>query len=704
MTTRDQYPAPQPMMLDGEQAPPPNPIEIVFRALAGKWHWAILLGLILGIGGSYAGYNAMQPEFRSSGRIEIEQVRRARLYDTEVTDGIPAFESFVGGQVALLTSPRIRDAAATDPQLLEAGWPRPPVGVIRLQNRLEVGSPRRSPIIMVSVSDEDPRLAKAAVDAVLRAYERIAIDGAQAEFAQRDRELRNIRDSNQRERDSREERARLLAQEEGTDDLTRRLQQQDAMIERLGNTIFEMERSFASMGIPTDINAETGRIPATVLANMDDQLRTLKQQETELLSQRTQLSTDFGPRHRELRDLDRRIAGVRARMQERVEELQQEVPRIVGELDKLRRELQAAVEERRRLGQVQLRIAQLREEASRHHEIFEDARRRLEQLRVESQNRRIARISIEQEGDVPLVPAKDRRLPLAVFGLGAGGGLGFALVGLIGFLSPRVRSVGDLPKPDPEVGVLGAIPEFDASDPDLCEMAASSVHMLRNLLEVRERGESACSVYTVTSATAAEGKSTSAKALARSFAASGRRTLLVDADLIGRQLTAERDMLDRPGFSELVREDREIEPAMLMNDSRNLWLLASGSGLDADPDHFSPSRVRRAIARLREQYDTIIVDTGPILGSLEASALVGASDAVLVVVARGKDARLIKVAVERLRHLEARFIGLVFNRARKTEITRSVSSMSNGVRSRVGGRSRPSQATVASLVAPENDG
>lgn len=701
--TRDQYPAPQPMMLDGEQAPPPNPIEIVFRALSGKWHWAILLGLILGIGGAYAGYNAMQPQYKSTGRIMIDQVRLPLLYQTEITDSIPAFESFVGGQVALLTSPRIRDMAAADPQLIEAGWPRPPEGAIRLQNSLEVGSPRRSQMIMVSVSDEDRRLAKVAVDAVLRAYERIAIDGAQAEFAERERDLRLIRDRNQRERDSLEDRARLLAQEEGTDDLTRRIQQMDAKIERLSGSIFEMERSFASMGIPTDVQTETGRIPASVLANMDEQLRTLRQQETELLSQRTQLSTDFGPRHRELRDLDRRIAGVRARMQERVEEMQQEVPRIIGQLEKLREEHRAAVDERRRLGQVQLRIAQRREEAARHHEIFEDARRRLEQLQVEHRNREIARITIDQMGDDPLVPSSDRRLPLAVFGLGAGGGLGFALVGLIGFLSPRVRSVGDLPKPDPEVGVLGAIPEFDPSDPDLCEMAASSVHMLRNILEVRQHADAQCSVYTVTSATAAEGKSTSAKALARSFAASGRRTLLIDADLVGRQLTAERDMLDRPGFSELVREDREVEQAMLQNDSRNLWLLASGSGLDADPDHFSPTRVRRAVARLREQYDTIIVDTGPILGSLEASALVGASDAVLVVVARGKDARLIKVAVERLRHLDARFIGLVFNRARKTEITRSVSSMSNSVRSRVG-KSRPNQPVVASLVAPEQDG
>jgi len=86
--------------------------------------------------------------------------------------------------------------------------------------------------------------------------------------------------------------------------------------------------------------------------------------------------------------------------------------------------------------------------------------------------------------------------------------------------------------------------------------------------------------------------------------------------------------------------------------------------------------MRRLIGELRDDYDTVLIDTGPILGSLEADIICALADRSILTVARGKSPKLVQSSLARLKHLGARSIGIVFNRASTSDITKSISHVS----------------------------
>lgn len=103
---------------------------------------------------------------------------------------------------------------------------------------------------------------------------------------------------------------------------------------------------------------------------------------------------------------------------------------------------------------------------------------------------------------------------------------------------------------------------------------------------------------------------------------------------------------------------------------------------------------------LRQHYDTILIDTGPILGSLEANIACICSDETIMIVGRGQRSRMFHAAVERLNRIGARCAGVVFNRAIPEDFAKSVTSVSIGARSigiPVGGRTDPARSHLRSL-------
>ncbi len=141
--------------------------------------------------------------------------------------------------------------------------------------------------------------------------------------------------------------------------------------------------------------------------------------------------------------------------------------------------------------------------------------------------------------------------------------------------------------------------------------------------------------------------------------------LLIDADLVGRGSTREL----------------RITPIAQLDGSSSLSdvVVHVEDGFDAIPasDDEQASEVfcGRVLGDIldaaRQQYDVIIVDTGPILGSIEAAAMTSSMDQMLLIVSRGMESRLLKMATDRLRELNARSVGIVFNRATTIDFNRS---------------------------------
>jgi polysaccharide biosynthesis transport protein len=103
----------------------------------------------------------------------------------------------------------------------------------------------------------------------------------------------------------------------------------------------------------------------------------------------------------------------------------------------------------------------------------------------------------------------------------------------------------------------------------------------------------------------------------------------------------------------------------------NLSILPATDVDSDDAAKLSPAAIDRLLAVCRGRYDTVLVDTGPVLGSIEAAFVATAADDVVVVVSRGEKRPLVNHSVERLDRIGAAVAGVVFNRAASADIERS---------------------------------
>jgi len=97
----------------------------------------------------------------------------------------------------------------------------------------------------------------------------------------------------------------------------------------------------------------------------------------------------------------------------------------------------------------------------------------------------------------------------------------------------------------------------------------------------------------------------------------------------------------------------------------------------------SPASVGRLLNEARKQFATVIVDTGPIPASTESALVTSLSDGVLFTVSRGVHKRAAERAMNSLRQVGAAVVGVVFNRAKATDMEHS--GFSTGV-SKASGR------------------
>jgi Mrp family chromosome partitioning ATPase len=240
----------------------------------------------------------------------------------------------------------------------------------------------------------------------------------------------------------------------------------------------------------------------------------------------------------------------------------------------------------------------------------------------------------------------------------------------------------------PLLGILPALCDrFD--DPEHAASAAQCIHQIRAVLQA-SRPEARQGVYLVTSSTPGEGKTSVAVSLALSFAASGARTLLVDCDIVGQSITRGFGADSRPGLRDALT--RGTVRGFAHRTAVGPYLIGVGTTDVLDAAVVSSIAVRRLLLDARRYFDAIIVDSGPILGSIEATAVAPEVDGVIFAVSRGQQPALAEKAIRHLQAIGATIGGFIFNRAAAKDFggwSHSSSLRSFGSKAGGGGSPRP---------------
>jgi len=172
-------------------------------------------------------------------------------------------------------------------------------------------------------------------------------------------------------------------------------------------------------------------------------------------------------------------------------------------------------------------------------------------------------------------------------------------------------------------------------------------------------------VLVFTSPLSGDGKTTSATNLAVTLVQRGNTVLLIDGDLrrgvINRIFGANRE----PGLTNVLDGSTPLESALRRVDLGrigSLHYLTTGT-LPHNPATLLDSEEMDALlSRLKQHYDTIIIDSPPINVVTDAAILGAHADGVVVVVRSGVTAvQALTFAMEQLRHVRAPVLGAVLN-------------------------------------------
>jgi protein-tyrosine kinase len=138
-------------------------------------------------------------------------------------------------------------------------------------------------------------------------------------------------------------------------------------------------------------------------------------------------------------------------------------------------------------------------------------------------------------------------------------------------------------------------------------------------------------VILFTSCHRAEGRTTLVLTLARALARRPGRTLLVDADLSGPMLARSLGLRPRLGLDDVIEDGASLADALIDAPDDHLGVLPLRRPVARPREFLAAPAWSTAFARLRRDFDLILVDGGPLFAGLSAPNPPRSIDAAILV-------------------------------------------------------------------------
>ena len=701
--------------LGASGAPQPNAFKAVHRALRGRYILAGCLAAVFAVAFAAAGFMVSKPAYKSSAQIEIDPLVPL---PGEPVDKVMAMQNlFIQSEMVKLKSERVVRAAMDDIRWKTARSKPAPDALQKFLTNLSIDQPPHASNFITVTYTDNAKDAKAvvqtAVACVMKSFrdiygqedskgidERIA--ALNLEFNESSLKIERLEAENKElGKDGADDTDVIKAHDEICIKTLATINDAKELLSEARDNLAEAQKSGTDAKISIEDFARVDLEMANQLkARGEDQmhyealLQTLGPRNPAVVTARTAFETRTTHMQAYADQLNARFV-IRWRIdgtggvlisrdlssQEKAIQRQTELyDKEFALVSNMRSRFQTIVSKRTQIADLKLRQNQV-----------------LEQLRVDNYVREHAVHTkyLDEEGTEAALD-KDRRPVIAAIGFMGGAGLPIGIMLLIGMFDSRYRYSDEASTGHGQLTLLGILPNLPdrLSDPEQAGIAAHCVHQIRTMLQINGAMEER-RVIAVTSASPGDGKTSLTLALGLSYAACGTRTLLIDCDLIGAGLTARMNVSAAEGVLEAIA-NRTLLPYVRTTDISDVAILPVGSAGTLHASTLSPQALRRLVEEAEKHFDTVLIDTGPVLGSIEASLVCAAADAVILAVSRGQQRPMVEKSLSHLTAIGAKLAGVVFNRAQAHDFERSISGVSmRQVGAPVLSRSRAVQAAAA---------
>ena len=202
----------------------------------------------------------------------------------------------------------------------------------------------------------------------------------------------------------------------------------------------------------------------------------------------------------------------------------------------------------------------------------------------------------------------------------------------------------------------GKLPIVPDNSPD-----GESFRILRTLL-IGDVREGRLKILSATSPLPQDGKSTIVANLAAAFAKLDMSVVLIEADMRRPTFHKRFGVPASAGLSDLLKETATVGDVVVPSGVPNLSLITAGAGVTNPSELLQGESFDRILATLKERFQLVMIDVGPVLAVADPIIVAQKSDGILLVVRSSNDSRQqVTETVETLRAAKANLLGCVVN-------------------------------------------
>ncbi len=310
--------------------------------------------------------------------------------------------------------------------------------------------------------------------------------------------------------------------------------------------------------------------------------------------------------------------------------------------------------------------SRLETQLNQNRQLYASLLQTFEQVRL-AEAESISNVTQAEPATIPERPISPRVMQNTLLAAIVGGMLAVGGIFLGEALDDTVKGPEDITR-SIDLPVLGVVAEHPTGKGELVTVTqprspvAEAFRSLRTNIQFASVDRTLQTIL-VTSALPSEGKSTVAANLAIALAQSGKRVVLLEADLRRPSVHRYLNVPNRLGLSAMF-----VQPQVYLDGNLqgtripNLKVLTSGD-LPPNPSELLGSERMYAILRqVREQADVLVLDSPPVMAVTDAVVLAPRVDGVLLVVKPGNTKlSALQTAVEQLQRVGSNVLGVVLN-------------------------------------------
>jgi capsular exopolysaccharide synthesis family protein len=398
-------------------------------------------------------------------------------------------------------------------------------------------------------------------------------------------------------------------------------------------------------------------------------INTLRQRRAEVAAEYQRLMVQFEPGYPPARaiksqidQLDRSISREESRVSGAVEA---EYRQASGRENSLRQRVETLKSDYLDLRRRSIQYNIFQQEVDTNRALYDGLLQRFKEIGVAG-GVGVNNITIVDPADVPQKPSSPRlflNLALALLtGLVIGGGLAFALEQMDEEIADPVEVERRLGLP-----LLGSVPKTEGVEPRDALLDRKS-DIVDAYLAIQTSlgfttGHGVPRSLAVTSTRPAEGKSTTALAIATMLSRAQRKVILIDGDMRSPSVHNLGRVGNDRGLSNFLAGEDNLSQLTFEMEELGFTAMSAGPIPPNAAELLTGNRLELLISRLLDTYDHVVVDSPPVMGLADAPLIASRVEGVVYAVeAHGIRSSLVKTALQRLRAANARILGGVLTK------------------------------------------